>query len=992
MSMENVRKFLEMVKTDEKLARKVVELKDRIKADVKLGEEKEILAEKVVPLARDCNLEFTVDDFIAFANSEVKNLSKEDLLAISGGKISHIPALGLLFAAGLAFAPSAMGNIPNVPLFEHVAEAATTAEEVEQELVESITALFTESDLSVQEDAEAFELLACGTVQQTLQGKGIKVQVDKENSKVFHCTKDEETFDINIEALIERAKRQQYNDAFAQLAGQDVIEDYLKKALDTPEDVKVGIIEQIQQQAAEQELSKPQVFEKFVKTITSETCKMLSSKGVKVTPDETDPYLLHCARGNEKFDVDISNLIEEALQQKDVIKAPKKTNHETAAEKTTIGIQWKGKNTTSLKKMTLAKTTEYFAYCINKWITDKKVNLSNDAEVEAFADEAFRLLYEKAKEIDEDAETFDKKSRTLAIGKDQYTAVISVNDMILRNKLSNGIVKAVQEKIATYKKERLIGNGSQIEKIAKQYVEKLPNRTGNQLIELEHKLRLLDCALKHLKPLLTAKTPNECHKVTYNYLDELVKEYFRIFHGESSIEKLVKTFKEHMTLFIGENPACDGLELTADGKFVGFSFTEPCNILEISLSEEGLKNAVKEAISLGKDGQTKVFSTVYKKVFQEGLRNGAKKELAISFSTIYATAVQAAVDAGAGKEGVTQEALKKACLEAVAKCPTTPGKQLEFKVHDYLKLFEVFLDEINDTYEKLAGLTEQGLYSKERLVQIPHLREPSICSLNEFDEESDEIQKYFAMLKNAQLDWSMQINVPYTPVDRKNSLWQKIVEHLWIALNQELVDFDLNKFGKVNRKLVEEDLTWLNKYIVGDLGKCYIKSGWKTYGSGTQGDRITAQLSVLKAFVQEDFTKGKNTTTYVDLHKKSLFYTPIDRSSSWSNLVKTLLMAVRTADFDLSKYPSDAQEALKADLKWFAGYIKGDLGSCYCQGWKPSDKYGTGEPTDKITAQLSVLKAFVEEDYKNGESTKSCAEFLNNFPVEAIVYDPSSKK
>ena len=80
-------------------------------------------------------------------------------------------------------------------------------------------------------------------------------------------------------------------------------------------------------------------------------------------------------------------------------------------------------------------------------------------------------------------------------------------------------------------------------------------------------------------------------------------------------------------------------------------------------------------------------------------------------------------------------------------------------------------------------------------------------------------------LRNQQLELANQINIPYTQVDRKNPSWQDIVDYLWTALSKEVVGFDLNKFGKANRKLVEEDLKWLNKYIVGDLGKCYIKGG-----------------------------------------------------------------------------------------------------------------------------------------------------------------------
>ena len=110
MSMENVKKFLELVKTDEGLARKVVELKDSLQDGSHLKDEKEILAEKVLPLAKAHGLDFTADEFLAYANSVSGELSDDDLLNVSGGISARGVALGLLFATGLSFVPTIVSS------------------------------------------------------------------------------------------------------------------------------------------------------------------------------------------------------------------------------------------------------------------------------------------------------------------------------------------------------------------------------------------------------------------------------------------------------------------------------------------------------------------------------------------------------------------------------------------------------------------------------------------------------------------------------------------------------------------------------------------------------------------------------------------------------------------------------------------------------------------------------------------------------------------
>lgn len=115
MSMENVKEFLALVKTDEGLARKVVELKDSLQDGANLGNELEILAEKVLPLAKAHGLEFTVEEFLEYSNSMAGELSDDDLLNVSGGLSARGVALGLLFATGLSFVPSILSSFAEGP-------------------------------------------------------------------------------------------------------------------------------------------------------------------------------------------------------------------------------------------------------------------------------------------------------------------------------------------------------------------------------------------------------------------------------------------------------------------------------------------------------------------------------------------------------------------------------------------------------------------------------------------------------------------------------------------------------------------------------------------------------------------------------------------------------------------------------------------------------------------------------------------------------------
>ena len=154
MSTKNVKEFLELIKTDERLARGVTELMSRVKIDGKPCNEKEVIAKNVLPLAKEYGLDFTIDDFAAVADSEIEKLSKDKLLSVSGGKFLRTSALGLLFAAELGVVPSATSSVFNTALCEHVAEAAGLPKEVENSIIAKIKELLENAEINISKEGD----------------------------------------------------------------------------------------------------------------------------------------------------------------------------------------------------------------------------------------------------------------------------------------------------------------------------------------------------------------------------------------------------------------------------------------------------------------------------------------------------------------------------------------------------------------------------------------------------------------------------------------------------------------------------------------------------------------------------------------------------------------------------------------------------------------------------------------------------------------------
>lgn len=114
MAIENVKKFFELVKSDEELAREIAKIKDEIQNKGETMDYEQIISKKVIPLAKEHGLDFTMEDFLKYTNSMVQQgeLSDDDLLNVSGGmNLRQGLATGLLMLTVGTTGLSLMGNL-----------------------------------------------------------------------------------------------------------------------------------------------------------------------------------------------------------------------------------------------------------------------------------------------------------------------------------------------------------------------------------------------------------------------------------------------------------------------------------------------------------------------------------------------------------------------------------------------------------------------------------------------------------------------------------------------------------------------------------------------------------------------------------------------------------------------------------------------------------------------------------------------------------------
>ena len=108
--LKNVKKFFELVKTNETLARKVFELNERLKKK-RYKDDHELVIKEILPLARESGFDFTADEFVRFAQDNRDKLLVPELGDVAGGITKKSAVVGLLTSAALLSAPTAIENI-----------------------------------------------------------------------------------------------------------------------------------------------------------------------------------------------------------------------------------------------------------------------------------------------------------------------------------------------------------------------------------------------------------------------------------------------------------------------------------------------------------------------------------------------------------------------------------------------------------------------------------------------------------------------------------------------------------------------------------------------------------------------------------------------------------------------------------------------------------------------------------------------------------------
>ena len=133
MSRENVKKFYDLVASDRELAKSLNGLDKEVQLKTSdFAKLKDLVEEKIIPLAKKRNLEFSADELIEYANKKYMELSDEDLLDVSGGLSPRNTAIGLASVLFLSLGTAATVNLlPSSP--EQSQSISTTYSKTDEE-------------------------------------------------------------------------------------------------------------------------------------------------------------------------------------------------------------------------------------------------------------------------------------------------------------------------------------------------------------------------------------------------------------------------------------------------------------------------------------------------------------------------------------------------------------------------------------------------------------------------------------------------------------------------------------------------------------------------------------------------------------------------------------------------------------------------------------------------------------------------------------------
>ncbi len=98
MSVKNVEKFFDLIRSDENIAKELIKINNKIQQKDRVFDEEQFIKSKVIPIAKKHGINFTAKEFLEYAENQISELSNEELLNISGGASRQSVAWGFLLA------------------------------------------------------------------------------------------------------------------------------------------------------------------------------------------------------------------------------------------------------------------------------------------------------------------------------------------------------------------------------------------------------------------------------------------------------------------------------------------------------------------------------------------------------------------------------------------------------------------------------------------------------------------------------------------------------------------------------------------------------------------------------------------------------------------------------------------------------------------------------------------------------------------------------
>ena len=218
MSRDNVKRFYDLVKLNERLAWELA----KVKAEIANGNEKflkddYVIKEKIIPLAQEQGLEFTADEFISYSEELLPKLSADELAEISGGvssinkslaSVCAFLSLAAPVAGGLSHSAFAMDPEPGTSQ----AKPATESEEEDLETSSSSAdvALREANRLMNERDGLRYENNRLSDI-----ARELTQELAAKNEQLEHANSDIETLKSRLaEATVDHGEYVQYKDGF----------------------------------------------------------------------------------------------------------------------------------------------------------------------------------------------------------------------------------------------------------------------------------------------------------------------------------------------------------------------------------------------------------------------------------------------------------------------------------------------------------------------------------------------------------------------------------------------------------------------------------------------------------------------------------------------------------------------------------------------------------------------------------------------------------